>query len=97
MRRKAGRPPLWPARAAPTCLLAQVLLQRGQLHIVRVAHGGDVLLQPGPGLLLCLIVRPQPGQALLILLGVGAGEAERGPAGSRGEGDTEGGSVVSPF
>ena len=68
---QAGLPPAW--RGRPTCLLAQVLLQRGQLHVIRVAHGGDVLLQPGPGLLLRLVVGPQPGQALLILLDRRAG------------------------
>ena len=58
----------------PTCLFAQVLLQRGQLHVVRVAHGGDVLLQPGPGLLLRLVVGPQLGQARLVLLERRAGD-----------------------
>lgn len=73
MGRGAGRPPRDSPGRAPTCLLAQVLLQRGHLHVVRVAHGSDVLLQPGPGLLLRLIVSPQPGQALLVLLGGGGG------------------------
>lgn len=64
-----SQPPARPR--APTCLLAQVLLQCGQLHVVRVAHGRDVLLQPRPGLLLRLVVGLQLGQALLVLLGVG--------------------------